>query len=145
MKGYELRDGKQEDFDWLYELYCKTMMPSIQATWGWDEQFQRNGFINNLNPANWKIVSSSIDDVGGFVLEENSDHLWLRMIIIKPEHQGKGIGQCVMKYLKEIAGEKSLPLRLRVIKANPVRPFYLNLGFKQLDEDDAFYNMEWRP
>lgn len=143
MKGYQIRNGEQRDQEWLYDLYCKTMKPCIEATWGWDESFQRKEFCENLSPTKWKIISAGHKEFGGFVLNQNDDHFWLEMIIIKPEYQQKGIGRRVIEYLQDTARKKSLPLKLSVIKANPVKPFYQKLDFKQFDEDDAFYKLEW--
>lgn len=143
MKGFQLINGKSSYRDWLYDLYKRTMKPSIEATWGWDEEFQSNGFNKNLKPTDWKIIKNDIEEIGGFVLSENNDHLWLEMIIIKPEYQHKGIGRSALVYMQSIAKEKSLPLRLSVIKANPVKPFYLKLGFTQYEEDYSFYKMQW--
>ncbi len=144
MKGYQLRNGTQSDKTWLYELYCKTMKPCIEATWGWDEEFQFTGFNENLSPVSWAIINSKLGDIGGFVLKEKSDCLWLEMIIVKQEYQKSGVGKSVVKYMQDIAAEKCLPLRLSVIKANPVKPFYLKLGFNQYNEDESFYKLEWR-
>jgi len=136
-------DGKTSDKEWLYNLYQNAMKPCIKATWGWNEEFQSNGFDNNLKPTDWKIIKNGLERIGGFVLKESNDHLWLEMIIIKPEYQQKGVGRRVLTYIQSIAKEKSLPLRLSIIKANLVRPFYLKLGFCQYDEDDSFYKMQW--
>lgn len=143
MKEFQLMDGKTSDKEWLYNLYQNAMKPCIKATWGWNEEFQSNGFDNNLKPTDWKIIKNGLERIGGFVLKESTDHLWLEMIIIKPEYQQKGVGRRVLTYIQSIAKEKSLPLRLSIIKANLVRPFYLKLGFCQYDEDDSFYKMQW--
>jgi GNAT superfamily N-acetyltransferase len=143
MNGCQFRNGEKRDEGWLYDLYCKTMKTSIEATWGWNESFQRRGFNENLSPTKWQIICISTEEVGGFVLIQNNTYLWLKMIIIKPKYQKQGIGRFVMAYIQDIARKKSLPLRLSVIKANPVKAFYLNLGFKQYAQDDAFFKLEW--
>ena len=144
MKDYHLRGGTQSDRAWLYALYCKTMRSCIEATWGWDEEFQVAGFSNNLMPESWKIISNNFGDIGGFVLNEKDDHLWLEMIIVEPDYQKNGVGQRTMVFIQNLAAKKFLPLRLSVIKANPVKPFYVNLGFIQYSEDESFYKLEWR-
>ncbi len=144
MDEFQLKAGKSSDRGWLYNLYKKTMRSCIEATWGWDEKFQSSGFNGNLKATDWKIISINGVDVGGFVLVERYDHLWLEMILIKPEYQHKGIGRKVVSYIQSIAESKSLPLRLSVIRNNPVKPFYLKLGFSQYAEDVAFYKLQWR-
>jgi ribosomal protein S18 acetylase RimI-like enzyme len=145
MKEFQLVDGKTSDGEWLFNLYQEAMLSCIEATWGWDDEFQSNGFSNNLKPTDWKIIRNGNERIGGFVLKESSGHLWLEMIILKPSYQQKGVGRSVMSHIQGIAKEKSLPLRLSVIKANPVKPFYLKLGFCQYDEDDSFYKMQFGP
>ena len=142
-KEFQLTEGKSTDRKWLYDLYKKVMRPCIDATWGWDEKFQTNGFKKNLKPTDWIIIKINNENIGGFVLLEKHDHLWLKMIIIKPEFQRKGIGGKVVSYIQSIAKESSLPLRLNVIKENPVKPFYLKYGFTQYGEDASFYKLQW--
>jgi ribosomal protein S18 acetylase RimI-like enzyme len=143
MKEFQLTEGKSSDREWLYDLYKMTMLPFIEATWGWDEEFQNNGFNKYLKPADWKIITVDNEKVGGFVLVKKHDHYWLEMLIIKSEYQKKGIGSMVVSYIQSIAVNKSLPLKLSVIKANPVKTFYMKLGFIQYDEDVSFYKLQW--
>jgi len=145
MNKYQLRSGADADQEWLYRLYCQTMRPSIDATWGWDEAFQRKEFSEDLAPESWQIIVAKSQDIGGFVLKDKPDHLWLEMLIIKPKHQKNGVGLWAIDYMKKLATEISCPLKLSVIKLNPVKPFYLKLGFKQYYEDKAFYKLVWYP
>jgi ribosomal protein S18 acetylase RimI-like enzyme len=145
MKGFTLVDGEFSDKGWLYDLYKNVMRSCIETTWGWNEKSQIEGFNNYLKPTDWKIIKISDEDVGGYVLVEKHDHLWLKMIILKPEYQYKGIGRRVVVYIQSIAEDKALPLRLSVIKENPVKPFYLKLGFTQYEEDASYYKLQWRP
>lgn len=143
MQHYQFRYGTAADKSWLYDLYCETMKPYIEATWGWNESFQLRGFEGHLSPPVWQIISDGQHDLGGFVLKEETDHLWLEMIIIAPAYQQRGIGRAIINLIKKRAIDKQRPIRLSIIKANPVVPFYQKLGFKQYDEDTAFYKFEW--
>jgi N-acetylglutamate synthase-like GNAT family acetyltransferase len=143
MNNYHLRYATADDKSWLYDLYCKTMRPCIETTWGWDDVFQMNEFTHNLSPTAWQIISDDQHDLGGFVLKEESDHFWLEMIIIDTIYQQNGIGRTILTSIQELAVEKQLPIRLNIIKTNPVVPFYQKLDFQQYDEDDYFYKFEW--
>jgi hypothetical protein len=48
MNGFQLSEGNNSDREWLYALYKKAMFSCIEATWGWDESFQADGFINQI-------------------------------------------------------------------------------------------------
>ena len=145
MQHYQFRYGTAADKSWLYDLYCETMKPYIEATWGWNESFQLQVFGNNLEPTRWQIVNDGQHDVGGFVLKEEADHFCLEMIIITPTYQKNGIGRVIVNLIKQHASEDQLPIRLSIIKANPLIPFYQKLGFRQYDEDTDFYKFEWHP
>jgi len=143
MVNLKLRNGNQYDKEWLYNLYCRTMKPSIEATWGWNEKFQADGFSSNLAPSMFRIITIDEQNIGGFCLKEKNDHFYLEIILIDPKHQKKGIGKSVMNNMMSIAKNKNLPLKLSVIKKNIVKGFYEKLGFFQYDEDENFYRMKW--
>ncbi|OAI09768.1 hypothetical protein A1507_04355 [Methylomonas koyamae] len=138
-----LSDGKPTDAEWLFVLYRQSMQPYVEASWGWDEDFQQRGFIQNLKPTDWRVIWLDEHRIGGFVLNECSDHLRLAMIMLKPEYRRKGLGRKILTYIQRIARQKALPVRLNVIKVNPVLPFYTKLGFRQYAEDEAFFRLQW--
>ena len=143
MVNLKLRNGSQSDQKWLYDLYCRTMRPCIETTWGWNEEFQVYGFSSNLAPSTFRIITIDEQDIGGFCLKEKDDHFYLDIILIDPIHQKKGVGKSAMNHMMGIAKNKNLPLKLSVIKKNIVKEFYEKLGFLQYDEDEEFYRMEW--
>lgn len=69
MEAIRLTEGNPSDGEWLYDLYKMVMMSCIEAAWGWDEEFQFNGFNRHLNPAGWKIIRLNSEKIGGFVLK----------------------------------------------------------------------------
>ncbi len=70
-----LIDGKPTDAEWLFALYRQSLQPYIEVTWGWDEDFQQRGFNQNLKPTDWRVIWLDEQRIGGFVLNERSDHL----------------------------------------------------------------------
>jgi ribosomal protein S18 acetylase RimI-like enzyme len=140
---YSLRKGNADDKQWLYELYCQTLRPAIEQTWGWEEGFQMKQFNEHLKPDNFEILTIGGNPIGGFYVVENADHFWLEMLLINPSYQSKGIGNKVIKQIQRMSAAKKKPLKLCVIKSNPVQPFYEKLGFRVYEEDKAFYKMIW--
>lgn len=140
---YSLRTGQASDNDWLFSLYCQALRPAIEKTWGWDEVFQRNNFSTHLSPEKFDIMVLEGKPIGGFMMDERKDYLWLEMLLINPDYQRKGIGSKVMKQLQQEAITQNKPLKLSVIKANPVKPFYEKLGFMVEAEDKAFFQLIW--
>lgn len=145
MNKFSLRKGEAKDQSWLFELYRLTLGPAIELTWGWDEGFQQENFNLHLAAEKFEILMIEHNNIGGFVLEEHEDHLWLEMLLIHPGYQRKGIGAQIMKQLQRESVAKNKVLKLSVIKANPVRQFYLKLGFCQYEDDGSFYKLQWQP
>ena len=145
MKAYELRSGVAADENWLFDLYCRTMMPFTKATWGWDNAFQSAGFSEHLAPADWTVITISQRGVGGFVLKENISNVWLEMLLIEPDYQGCGIGSSVVQSIKDSAVASGKPLQLSVMKSNTATSFYEAHGFTVYDADDWCYKLQWLP
>ena len=59
MVNFKLRNGRQSDKEWLYNLYCRTMRSCIEATWGWNEEFQADGFSLTLHQEPLKLLQLS--------------------------------------------------------------------------------------
>ncbi|MBK8816142.1 MAG: GNAT family N-acetyltransferase [Methylococcaceae bacterium] len=141
MLHYTIRKGKTSDKQWLFELYSLTLRAAIEATWGWDVEFQFNLFSEHLQPEKFEILLIEDKPIGGFYVVQHADHFWLEMLLIHPGYQGRGIGKRIVRQIQRTSASKNKVLKLCVIKANPVRLFYEKLGFKVYDEDKAFYQM----
>jgi len=138
--GFQLRSGEQKDSEWLWDLYRQSMEDYVTVAWGWDEEFQRDGFAEHLGFNHWIIVRYKHRDLGGYVLKTRADHFWLELLVLKSEYQNRGIGSRVVEHLQDIAH----PLRLSVFKTNPAVNFYLRHGFVRFAEDDHSFKMEWK-
>lgn len=138
---FKTRHAKDLDEAWLYDLYCTTMRAHIEETWGWDEAFQKNGFKTNLFPTKFDIIVVGQRDVGAYLMNEETDHYWLEMMLIAPEWQRKGLGGKIIRDLQEMAGKNGRPLKLSVIKVNPATVFYTRLGFEIYEEDQFFFKL----
>ena len=143
MCHYSLRKGEASDKDWLLDLYRATLRSAIENTWGWDEAFQQENFNIHLSPEKFEIISINDNHIGGFLLVEEVDNLWLEMLLIHPDHQGMGVGKKVIEQLQRQSITKNKVLKLSVIKANPVKLFYEKLGFQLYEEDEAMFKMVW--
>lgn len=141
--GITMRQGKPADMAWLYQTFKLTMQGFIAETWGWDELLQEHSFYENL-PAKSFTIASLQGDVGALNLREKADHLWLEMVLVLPDYQGRGIGRLMLEFAQRQAKEAQKPLRLSVLKVNPAHVFYRHLGFEQSAFDQWSYKMQWQ-
>jgi len=139
------RKAEIEEMDWAYQLFKINLQQYIADTWGWNEIFQRHGFQANLPASSFMIASLGEEDIGGYCLLHKQNHLHLEMILLAPQHQGKGYGKQMMTQILDQARDQSLPVLLNVLKNNPAHGFYRRLGFEVIAEDSFRYRMRFVP
>lgn len=134
--SYSLRQATEDDHDFLYALHASTIRQAVEATWGpWDEDFQRQWFKDHWDPRPQQIIVVEGQDVGVLKLERYQDELFLALIEVAPDWQGRGLGTAVIRDVQAQAREAGLPVTLQVLKGNPMaRRLYERLGFEVVQE-----------
>ena len=56
-----LRQAKEEDYKFLYELKRKTLKEYIAKTWSWDDEWQEMYFSKNFHPNLINIIVKIIN------------------------------------------------------------------------------------
>jgi ribosomal protein S18 acetylase RimI-like enzyme len=138
----DVRISKPEDYDFLYDLHCKTMYEYIEATWGWDDTWQQNHFKEHFQPNANQIILLNAKNIGRLELYYKANEVRIGNIQILPEYQSKGIGSSVISKIIRDAQEQKQCVTLQVLKVNPARFFYERLGFVVEGEDDAHFKMK---
>lgn len=136
-----LRPATVTDGDLLWDLHRVTLKPYVEQTWGWDENFQRRYFWEHFSPDNSQVIQCEGSDAGVLTVEESQLGYILSNIELYPQFQSRGIGTSLIGALIEKAGERGLPVSLRVLKINPARELYLRLGFSVIGETETHYWM----
>ena len=138
------RRARREDHEWAWGIFRQGMRPYIEATWGWDEMFQRQGFLELLGEHGFTVVSENGTDVGGYCLRDRGRFLHLDILLIDPLWQNRGHGSRIMEKLMSQASGSGRPLQLDVLKQNaPALRLYRRLGFHVFDEDSARLRLRW--
>jgi GNAT superfamily N-acetyltransferase len=139
----ELRSASIDDYDFAYRVHRAAMRPSIEQTYGWDEDFHARYFRLHFSPAHWEIIRYRGTDVGVFSVEERGESLFLALIAILPEYQGRGIGTTLICKLQQKASMRGMTVTLQVLKVNRARELYERLGFELTGQTTTHYRMEW--
>jgi ribosomal protein S18 acetylase RimI-like enzyme len=147
---YSFRPATLHDEDFLYQLHRATIRPYVEATWGWDEQWQQDFHRRNFDPTNAQIIQltgpTGITDAGILVLETQSDEWYIDLIEIAPEYQNQGHGTAILNDLIQQVHSQRRPISLQVLKANtPARRLYERLGFTITNEEEVRYKMTLWP
>ena len=134
-----LRQAKPEDLEWLDEFYERMMRPYVELTHAWDEK----RFRKNYNTKTISVIQLDGEDIGMLKTEKRKDHIYLGDIQLKEAFQRRGIGTSLIRDVIEKAKADGLPLRLRVLKENPVVELYNRLGFVKTKEFKHCHELEW--
>jgi ribosomal protein S18 acetylase RimI-like enzyme len=146
MTDYTFRPARDEDYDSLFALHEATMRPAIEATWGWNDAWQEEYFRRKFDKSNRQIIQVGGQDAGVLVVEDRETELYLGLIELAPDYQGRGIGTDIVRKLQERAAATHRPLTLHVLKANTAAcRFYERLGFQATDDEGFRYKMTWLP
>ena len=135
----DLRPATEADRPFLWQLHRQTMRPYVEQTWGWNEADQRRRFDENFDPTLKQIILLQSKPIGMIEVEPREHEVFLAVIEILPEWQGRGLGMRLIRGVVEQAGD--LPVMLRVLRANPARALYERLGFKVTGETTTHYEM----
>lgn len=150
----QLRTITDADLPFLLQLYISTRSAELSATGlpfevqmqFLESQFklQHRHYQMNFASANFQIIVVDGYDAGRLYYGWEGDTLHLIDIALLPKFQHRGIGKMLMADLMaQVSGLKA-NLMLRVQMQNPVRNWYLKLGFVGGDHDDVYQQMHWR-
>jgi ribosomal protein S18 acetylase RimI-like enzyme len=139
---YTLRIATDEDFEFLYDLHKVCLGEYVRATWGWDEEFQRQFFQKGFGEFPQSIVIVDGQANGSVSIESRADDELLRGIEIHPRVQRRGIGAALVRVVVARAEARRVPATLRVLKVNVgARRLYQRLGFVVVGESETHYDM----
>ena len=130
----DLRPVGEPDREFLWLLQCQALRPYVEATWGWDEAFQRAYFEEHYGDRPRQIVRVDGSDAGMLSFEIRPDHVFLANVALLPQFQGQGIGTRVIREVMDEAARRGLPVRLQVLKVNRARRLYERLGFREVGQ-----------
>jgi GNAT superfamily N-acetyltransferase len=117
------------------------MRAYVEATWGWNHALQQRRFQENFKPEENQIIMLDSQDIGLLSVQQDGTEVFIRSILILPEHQNKGIGSLIILQIIEQAEQQGYPVTLQVLKVNPARQLYEKLGFIIEGETDTHFKM----
>ena len=139
------RPAKLSDLPWAFELHKLALKPYVEQIWGWDEAWQRDNFEKVLDIPNAQIILLNGVPIGRLNVVEKPDHLYLSHIALLPKYRNRGLGAQVIRLVVARATTQNLPLKLNVLRPNPVKALYERLGFVVVKGDDIRFEMVYKP
>lgn len=154
--NYSIRPINDTDMYFLLELYATTRTDIHQLP-NWTAA-QKSSFIKMQFDAQHLhyqthfpnarfnvIIDQNRTPIGRYYICHSKTEVRVIDIAILPSYQKKGIGSLIIKETMDQCRLSGLPFRLHVTKYNPALDWYSQLGFKEIDEADFTYHLEWNP
>ena len=116
--AWSLRPISHSDLDWAYGLHKEAVGVYVAETWGWDEAFQRQMFVDRFSLRR-EVIQVGREDVGVLIVDERPDELYLELVELTSSWQNRGLGTEILRWLLRRAEELQRPLALHVLRANP--------------------------
>ncbi len=136
-RGFGLRLARPEDREFLFALHRSAMKGYVDATWGWDDAWQRKHFEQIYMPGRQAVIvrHSPLRDIGRLSLTRHWRKVFLRDIEIVADERNRGVGGAILGALLALAREEGRGVELIVLKCNPAQRLYARLGFRVIADD----------
>ena len=147
-RGLALRRASRDDEERLFELHREAMREYVDATWGWDESWQRAYFADTYAPARNVLIvrdgarfADGDELVGRICLTQSWRRVFLRDIEVVVAERNRGLGSAILAAILEMARSRNGFVELIVLKCNPARRLYTRFGFSVVRDDGARLTM----
>jgi ribosomal protein S18 acetylase RimI-like enzyme len=114
-----------------------------------DLQFRAHSRHYNHIKNNWETKDNIIElngkPVGRFIVAGDRHEIRLCDIAIDRNYRRMGLGKVILDMTKNECHQSKRPLRLHVDKLNSAFHFYVNQGFRVIQDKETHYFMEWTP
>jgi ribosomal protein S18 acetylase RimI-like enzyme len=152
MKQITFRRAKESDRDFLYSVYRSTRInePGI-CTWEKSEletflqqQFtlQHTQYRANYPKGEFTIILADGTPAGRLYVNHGKKEIRIIDIALLPSYRMQGIGSHIIKRLIIESDQTGIPLTLYVEYNNPIKAYYIKMGFKKKREYGVYHYME---
>jgi GNAT superfamily N-acetyltransferase len=146
--GCTLRPAGSDDEQFLFELHRAAMREYVEATWSWDEAWQRTHFAHRYVPDQNALILSDVGPaqkraIGRVSLTLHWRRIFLRDIELVPDARNRGLGAAIIGAVLELARDADRRVDLMVLRCNPAQRLYMRLGFRITSDDGARLSMRF--
>ena len=118
---------------------------NVTKTYGkWDDAWQMDRFRSKFEPAKIQIIMLQGQAVGEVTVEWNEDPVFLALILLAPEAQGRGIGSAIIRDIQSQCRTLGRAVTLQVFRINgDAQRLYERLGFEVVGNNETHTKMQW--
>ena len=132
------------DTDFARLVHHRAYRDVIERAYGrWDEATQDRFFDAAWSTTAHKIVLLDGVRCGYTCIEDQTDAIYLRELVIDPNFQGRGIGTQIIREVIDLAIAKGVTARLRTHIVNRAAHLYRRMGFQETGRTETHVMFEW--
>ena len=132
------------DIDFARDAHHRAYRDVVTRQFGvWDEARQDEFFDRGWASAEHHILLCDGVPCGYVSVDQFADYNHVRLLVVLPEYQGRGIGSAFLWEVIEEARSRQVPVKLRVLRENRALQFYQRFGFREYDRTETHILMEW--
>jgi ribosomal protein S18 acetylase RimI-like enzyme len=134
------------DTEFVRELHRRAYHDVVVRQFGsWDDKIQEIFFNRVWIPEKFNILECNGAPCGVTSIYNKEHYIYVEELVILPEFQGQGIGSKVLEEVIHESNQTGTPVRLDVLKENQAQHLYRRVGFKDIDETNTHFVMEYTP
>jgi len=130
------------DRAFIFAAYEEALKAHVGWAWGWNAQFQREGFWTHHPFDEFRMVEVDGQRAGGLHVRAEQTIHHVRLVFLLPQFRGLGIGTRLLLEEARRARLAGKALGLRVIRSNPAKGLYERLGFRVVGKSDVTFDMQ---
>jgi GNAT superfamily N-acetyltransferase len=128
----------------LFELYKTSLHDYIEATFGWDDDYQIRRFDTEYGEGVLSLIWQGAEAAGVLALRSEAESLHVSLLLLWPAYRSEGIGREVMQMVMEQAAHSGMPVTLSCFQRNHgALRFYRMLNFTVVSVDEHFVNLRY--
>ena len=130
MVQYSIRQAAIADLEICDRIYTENMKEYVAQAYSWRPDLFRNNFI----PEEYQVIEVNSQIIGCLKVVYLENEIYLAEIQIDKDYQRQGIGRSLIQSIIHQSQTQRKILWLKVIRGNPAKQLYKQLGFKKIEE-----------
>src|SRR5262245_35487999 len=152
-EAVSLRPIVSGDAEFLLAVYASGREQEL-AQVPWDDVF-REAFLRQqfraqqlyydqqYAGADFLVIEKGGVPIGRLYVARTRDEIRIVDIALVPQYRNAGIGSGLIRDLLAEGASTGRPVRLQVVRSNPALALYERLGFRVVQDGDAYVSLEW--
>ena len=138
------RQANESDREFVRTVHHRAYRDVIERQYGlWDQAVQDRYFETVWSAAGDEIILNDEVPCGYCCVEHHADQIFIRELVIDPDHQRMGIGTHLLRGILGESKARRVPVRLRTQVVNRAAELYRRLGFRETGRNATHILMEW--